>query len=108
MATIEDFKKIEIRAGKIISAEKVSNSEKLLKLVVSFGDQGERQIIAGIAPYFSEHAGLVGRIVAFAFNLEPRSLMGLESQGMILATGDAAAFSLLSIDPSVTPGSLIR
>ncbi len=108
MATIEDYKKIEIRAGKIISAERVLNSEKLVKLSVSFGEFGTRQIIAGVAPYFHDVNILVGRICAFAFNLEPRVLMGLESQGMILAAGEAGAFSLLYIDQSVAPGSAVH
>lgn len=108
MANIEDFKKIEIRAGRIKSAERVEGSEKLVKLQVSFGEAGERQIIAGIAPYFSDVAVLVGRLCAFAFNLEPRKLMGLESQGMVLAAGEAGAFSLLWLDDSVAEGSLVR
>lgn len=108
MANIEDFKKLEIRAGKILSAEKILSSEKLLKLTVDFGELGERQIIAGIAKYFPEVSVLSGRFYAFVTNLEPRSIMGLISQGMILACGDGETFSLLSIDPSVAPGSQVR
>ena len=108
MATIDDFKKIEIRVGRIAAAEPVTSSEKLLKLSVSFGEFGERQVIAGIAFHFPDVGTLVGGKYAFAFNLEPRSLMGLESQGMILATGEAGAFSLLTIHPSVVEGSLVR
>lgn len=108
MATLDDFKKIELRAGRIQSASRVEGSEKLVKLLVDFGEFGMRQVIAGIAPHFPDVSALLGRTCAFAFNLEPRSLMGLESQGMILAAGETGAFSLLSIDPSVIPGSLIR
>jgi methionine--tRNA ligase beta chain len=108
MATIEDFKKIEIRVGRILSAEPVAGSLKLLKLMVHFGEVGDRQIIAGIASHFSDSSLLVGKKYAFAFNLEPRGLMGLESQGMILAVGETGAFSLLSVDLSVMEGSLIR
>ena len=108
MATIDDFKKIEIRVGRILSAERVLDSEKLVKLQVSFGEQGERQIIAGLAPYFEDPQTLVGGKYAFAFNLEPRMLMGLESQGMVLAAGESGAFSLLSVGSSVAEGSAVR
>jgi len=107
--SLEDFKKIEIRAGKILTAERVLASEKLVKLHVSFGEQGERQIIAGIAPYFEDVSVLVGKKVAFAFNLEPRTLMGLESQGMVLGVGGGEnPFSLLLVGDSVPEGSLVR
>ena len=108
MATIDDLKKIEIRVGKILSAEKVEGSEKLVKLIISFGIEGEKQIIAGIGPHFEDVSVLVGNKYAFAYNLEPRKLMGLESQGMVLAAGETGAFSLLSIDQAVTEGSLVR
>src|SRR5437879_3025692 len=108
MATIDDFKKIELRVGKILSAEAVPASEKLVKLSVSFGEAGTRQVIAGIAPYISDLAALVGKKFAFAANLEPRLLMGLESQAMVLAAGDKAAFSLLAVDSAVEEGSLVR
>ncbi len=108
MATIDDLNKIEIRVGKVLSAERVPDSEKLVKLTVSFGEQGERQIIAGIGPHFEDISVLVGNKYAFAYNLEPRKLMGLLSQGMVLATGETDAFSLLSVDASVAEGSLVR
>jgi methionine--tRNA ligase beta chain len=108
MITVDDFKKIEIRVGKILSAEKVEGSEKLVRLEVDLGETAARQIIAGIAPYFSEPSVLVGKKFAFAANLEPRFIKGMESQGMILAAGDEDSFSLLSVDDSVPCGSLIR
>jgi methionine--tRNA ligase beta chain len=108
MATIEDFKKLEIRAGQIVSAEKVEGSDKLVKLSVDFGESGKKQIIAGISMHFPDLNLLIGKKFAFAYNLEPRMLKGLESQGMILACGEGEAFSLLSISDSITPGSLVR
>lgn len=108
MITIDDFKKVEIRAGKILSAERVEGSDKLVKLSVNLGETAPRQIIAGIGPYFADIQTLVGKKFAFAANLEPRTLKGLESQGMVLAAGEAGAFSLLSIDDSVPEGSLVR
>ena len=108
MATIDDFKKVEIRAGKILSAERVEGSEKLVKLSVGLGETQPRQIIAGIAPFFEDLQPLVGKKFAFASNLEPRTLKGLESQGMILGVGEGTAFSLLNISDSVPEGSLVR
>ena len=84
--SIDDFKKVEIRVGEILSAEPVDGSEKLLKLQVNFGLE-TRQVVSGIAKFFPDRTLLVGKKCAFATNLEPRKLMGLESQAMILATG---------------------
>jgi methionine--tRNA ligase beta chain len=103
----EDFKKIDIRIGKIISVEKVENSDKLLKLVVEFGEGITRQIIAGIAQYYAPEA-LVGKECPFAYNLAPRVLAGLESQGMILCPSDASGPVLLHPDKEVHPGSKIK
>jgi len=84
--SIDDFKKVEIRVGEIRSAEPVEGSEKLLRLMVDFGSE-VRQVVSGIAKYFASPQDLVGVRCAFVTNLEPRMLMGLESQAMILATG---------------------
>ncbi len=108
MATIDEFKKIELRVGKILSADRIEGSEKLVKLRVSFGALGERQIIAGIGPFFADLATLINRTVAFAYNLDPRTLMGHESQGMILGVGEGDQFSLLSVDPVTSEGSAVR
>lgn len=86
MITFNDFQKVEIKIGTILSAEKVEGSEKLLKLSVDFGEPAPRQVVSGIAKTFREPKKLVGKQFAFIANLEPRSIMGLESQAMILAT----------------------
>jgi len=122
MISYEDFKKVEIRAGKIISAEKISDTDKLLKLSVDFGEktatadgvegiaEGEsvfRQIVSGIAMHFPDPAVLVGKTCMFATNLEPRSIRGYESNGMLFAvSGPDGAFSILEPSSSITPGSL--
>lgn len=104
--SIEDFKKVEITIGEIMSAEKIEGSDKLLKLKVSFGNE-ERQVLSGISAYFRDPAELVGKRVAFATNLAPRMMMGLESQAMILASGGGEEpLSLLT--STATPGSKIR
>lgn len=84
--SIDDFTKVEIRIGEIVSAEPIVGSDKLLKLRVNFGNE-ERQVLSGIAAYFPEPHVLVGKKCPFVTNLPPRVMMGLESQAMILATG---------------------
>jgi len=82
----EDFIKIDIRAGEVLSCGVVEGSDKLVKMQVDFGDLGEKQIVAGISKWY-ECGDLIGKQFLFVVNLEPRNLMGLESQGMVLALG---------------------
>lgn len=86
MINFNDFQKIEIRVGEILSAEKVNGSEKLLKLSVDFGEEKPRQVVSGIAKTFTAPEKLIGKQFLFVTNLEPRQIMGMESQAMILAT----------------------
>ncbi len=95
MVSIDQFKEIEITVGEILSVEKVPDTDKLLRLEVSFGELGKRQIVSGIALFFPDISVLVGKCVPFVTNLEPRTIRGLESQGMILAAHSGEAFSLL-------------
>ena|ERR1051326_1108147 len=103
--SFEDFKKVELRVGKIIAAEPLENSDKLLKLQVDFGDQ-QHQILAGIAKFY-QPADIVGKLCPFVFNLEPKMLAGLESQGMILAADDGRPI-LLHPDREIKPGSILK
>jgi methionyl-tRNA synthetase len=84
--SIDEFKKVEIRVGEIRSAEKVLDADKLLRLMVSFGDE-ERQVVSGIAAYFPNPTDLIGKCCLFVTNLEYRTIRGFESQAMIMATG---------------------
>ena len=107
MITYEDFKKVELRVGKILTAEKIEGSEKLLKLEVDFAEESPRQIISGIQKYFPEENYLVGRRCMFVTNLEPRKLMGLESNGMLFAVGGGEVpFSILEVPGNVPVGTL--
>lgn len=108
MITIDDVKKVEIRAGKILSAETIVGSEKLLKLSVDFGEETPRIILSGIAKYFPAGEGLVGVTCGFVANLEPRPMMGMESQGMVLAVSGDNYFSLLKLGGDVPPGALVK
>jgi methionyl-tRNA synthetase len=104
----EDFQKIDIRAGTIINCEDIEGSDKLLKLEVDFGDLGKRQILAGIKEWF-EPKELIGVQTTFIINLEPRKMMGLESQGMLLAIdfGDKDQTALLQPDKEVPNGARV-
>jgi methionyl-tRNA synthetase len=114
---IEDFKKIDIVVGKILSVEKIPDTEKLLKLSVDLGllldgsSLGEkkndiRQIVSGISLYFPDISILVGKKCMFVANLEPRVIRGNESQGMILAVSTSdGKFSLLSPSEEITEGT---
>lgn len=110
--TIDDFHKLDIKVGHILSAEKIEGADKLLKLSVDMGEEKPRQIVSGISMYFPDTEKLVGKKCAFAANLEPRVIRGLESQGMILAVsggeGDSSFFSLLETEKNVFPGSSVK
>jgi methionyl-tRNA synthetase len=104
---IEEFQKIDLRIGKIIVAEKVENSDKLLRLEVDFGNEW-RQIVSGIANYYKPEE-LIGKKVAFVFNLEPKMIKGIESQGMILASEDENGnLALLVPDKEIKEGTKIK
>ncbi len=105
MITFDDFKKLDLRVAKIIEAEIVEGSEKLLKLKVSLGDE-ERQIIAGIKKYY-DPSDLIGKEIIIVANLEPRTIFNLESQGMLLAASQEGKLALLRPDKEILPGSKI-
>jgi methionyl-tRNA synthetase len=98
-ASIDDFSKLEIRLGTVLSAEIVEGADKLYKLSVDLGENTPRQILSGIREYVQPE-DLVGKQFPFVANLLPRTIRGLESNGMIMAGNDAEHFALLS--PTVT------
>lgn len=106
MITIDDFAKAELRVGTVLEAEEVSGSGKLIKLIVDFGELGKRQILSGIKKWYKP-AQLVGKQFVYVVNLEPRMMMGLESQGMVLAT-DTEKPIILKPSKKVLPGTKIR
>lgn len=106
MINIEDFKKVDVVVGKILSAEKVPDTDKLLKLSVDLGEEKERQIISGISLYFPDCSVLVGKKCMFVANLETRVIRGIESQGMILAVSTPDdKFSLLIPNDDIPVGA---
>jgi len=106
MITFNDFKKLEIRIGKVLSAEKVEGTDKLMKLEIDFGT-GKRQLVAGMAEFF-EPNHLIGKELPVLVNLEPRNFKGIESQGMILAVDVDGKPVLLQPEKEVPPGSIVR
>ncbi|MSU74814.1 hypothetical protein EXS57_03500 [Candidatus Kaiserbacteria bacterium] len=109
--SFDEFSKIEVKIGTVQSAERVPETDKLLRLMVDFDDvspEGEkklRQIVSGIAMYVPEPESLVGRQLAFVTNLEPRTIRGLESNGMLFAVGSNETFAFLTPDRIVPPGT---
>ncbi len=105
--SIDEFMKIQLKVAEILEAEKVANSQKLMKLKVKL-DNEERQIIAGIAKSY-EPEQLINKKVVIVANLKPVKLMGLESQGMILAVENAdGKLNVLSVDASVKHGTRVK
>ncbi|MCC6140900.1 MAG: methionine--tRNA ligase [Nitrospira sp.] len=104
--TIDEFFKIQLKTARVISAERVPKSEKLLKLQVSLGTE-QRQIVAGIGKKY-EPETLVGKMIVIVANLKPAKLMGIESQGMVLAAGDSDVRGLATILEEVEPGTKVK
>jgi tRNA-binding protein len=102
---IEDFLKLDIRLAKVLSAERVEGSEKLIKLRVSLGDE-ERTLVAGIAKHYTPEA-LIGKSILILANLKPRKIMGIESQGMVLALSDGEGLSLIVPDRDLKEGAKV-
>lgn len=104
--TIDEFMKIQLKTAKVLTAERVPKSEKLLKLQVSLGSE-QRQIVAGIGKKYEPDA-LVGKTIVIVANLKPAKLMGVESQGMVLAAGDSEVRGLITILEEVDPGTKVK
>jgi methionyl-tRNA synthetase len=105
--SIDDFMKIDLRVARIVSAERVPNSKKLMKIEIDLGSE-RRTLVAGIAEAYDADA-LVGRHVAIVANLKPAKLMGIESNGMVLAASpDGGKPILVSFDTPPAPGTRVR
>lgn len=107
MITIEDFRKIDLKTGKVLSVEPHPNADRLLVLKVDLGGGEVRQLVAGVRPYYPDAQALVGRSVVVVANLQPAQLRGVESQGMILAAVGGETVSVLSPDRDVPAGSKV-
>ncbi|MGB9779636.1 methionine--tRNA ligase [Caldanaerobacter sp.] len=103
--TIEDFSKIQLRVAEVLEAEKVEGSDKLIKMKLKVGDE-IRQIVGGIGKHYSPEE-LIGKKIIIVYNLQPKKLMGLESQGMLLAATNEGKMALLTVDKDIESGSKI-
>ena len=102
----EEFKKIDLRVGKIIDAEPASGTDKLLKLKVNLGKE-IRTIVAGVREHYSAE-NILGKKIIIVYNLKPRKIRGIESQGMLLAAVDNHNVVLLTVDRDITEGSKVQ
>ncbi len=103
----DDFAKLEMRIGTVIAAEMVPETDKLIKCTVDFGEIGTRTIVSGIA-LWKKPEELVGKQLPYVVNLAPRSLRGVESQGMLVAASDESGVALLVPERAVVPGTNLR
>lgn len=104
--SIDDFAKVELRVGEVLEAEKVSGSKKLVRMLVDIGDE-KRQIVAGIGEAYTPEA-LLHRKVVIVANLEPRKLMGLESNGMVVAASNGPLPVLVTFAEPAPNGARLR
>src|SRR5207245_10400364 len=105
LATIDDFSKVDLRVAEVLTAEPVPKSKKLLKLTVSLGTE-QRTLLAGIAEHYAP-ADLVGKKVVVVANLAPAKLMGIESQGMVLAGEGGQGRGVVTPDRDLPTGARV-
>jgi len=106
--SIDDFKKVDMRVGKILSVEKIPNRDKLYKLQVDVGEEKPRQIITGLVPYYSTDE-LLGKQIIVLANLKPAKFAGEISEGMLLAaeSEDHSKCVILTVDKEIEVGTRI-
>jgi methionyl-tRNA synthetase len=106
--TIEEFAKLEARIGVVLTAEAVEGSEKLIRFTLDFGEGSPRQILSGIRKWY-EPETLIGKRMLFVVNLAPRTMMGLESQGMLMAVDGIDGEPVFLVpEKEVHPGSRVH
>ena len=105
MITIDDFKRTELRTAKVLKAEKVEGADKLLKLEIELGSE-IRQIVSGIAPWYSPEA-LIGKMIVVVANLQKAKIRGIESNGMLLAAKCGEKLSLIVPDAEIASGTIV-
>ncbi|MDD5129753.1 MAG: methionine--tRNA ligase subunit beta [Candidatus Omnitrophica bacterium] len=106
MATIDDFRKLELRIAQIKEVNDHPNADKLVVLTLDLGDR-QKQVVAGIKNYYAKEE-LVGKQVVLVDNLDPVILRGVESQGMILAGSDENALAVISPEKTLRLGSIVK
>lgn len=106
--TFDDWKKLEIKVGKVVEVERVPDADKLYKLMVNVGEDTPRQIVSSIVDYYTEEE-LLGKNICVITNLAPAKFRGVESNGMLLAAGNSNHTQVILLTPErdIVPGSLI-
>lgn len=107
MITYDDFSKLDIRVGTVVSAEKIPDADRLLKLRVDIGEGEPRTLVAGIASFITPEE-IVGKQIPILANLEHRTIRGIISEGMILAASAGESFSLLETGKNLPNGSIVK
>ena len=105
--TYDDFMKVDLRVAKIIKAERIEGTKNLLKLIVELGENEKRQIIAGIARWYSPEE-IVGKLIIIVKNLQPKKIRGHLSEGMLLAADTPEKPILLTVMEPAPPGCRVR
>ena len=105
MITLDDFKKIELKTAKVLSAEEIPGADRLWKLRIDVGGS-EKEVVAGIKLFYTPES-LIGRSVVVVNNLVPSVIRGVESAGMLLAAKHGTSLSLITLDKDVPPGSVV-
>ncbi len=105
MVNIEEFRKLDLRIGSVLSAESHPNADKLIVLKVDLGSE-QRQIVAGIKPHYKAEE-LIGKQIVIVANLETAKLRGVESRGMLLAASDGDRIVILTPEKKVAPGAKV-
>ena len=103
----DDFAKLDIRIGTVLAAERVADTDKLIKCTVDLGELGTRTIVSGIAQWKTPEE-IVGKQLPYIVNLAPRILRGIESAGMLLAASDETGVVLLFPERAMPPGAKLR
>lgn len=104
--SIDEFRRLDLRVARVVRAEPLEGSRKLVKVTVSTGE-GERTLVAGIREHYPPE-GLAGKSVVVVANLQPARIHGVESQGMLLAAEGDGRLALLTVDREMAPGSQVR
>jgi methionine--tRNA ligase beta chain len=107
MVTIEDFNQLDIRIGRVLSVEKIPRADRLLRFTFDVGDE-QRDIVAGMAEFFSDLAALEGKEMPLLLNIKPKTFRGHTSHGMIIAADVDGRPVLLHPEREVAPGSRVR
>ena len=104
----EEFAKVELKVGLVLSVEKVQGADKLLRMTVDTGDPEPRTIVAGIAQAYPDPQTLAGKRIVVVTNLAPRVLRGITSRGMLLAAGNPPNLSVVTVGDAIRPGTPVR